>query len=156
MHYIRLSHHYNRNIQVIAAINTSLGFINQNHQKVMTNESCMPEGTACRLNRGYACYYLVQYVLSFCLLSNGMHIKVQRAVILNYLFFWVLAQSKVILRWRFGITYPFQGSSYPRPLKLGRIVPKRQFQTCVTTQKIRFNFNRGGSPRSRNVMLTVV
>jgi sorting nexin-29 len=48
----------------------------------LTDENCMQEEIKSRLNLGNACYHLVQNLLSFCLLSRNVKVKIYKTIIL--------------------------------------------------------------------------
>ena len=48
----------------------------------LTNQNSVQEEIRCRLKSGNACYYSVQNLLSSCLLSRNLKIKIYRTIIL--------------------------------------------------------------------------
>ena len=48
----------------------------------LTNQNFIQEEIKIRLKLGYACYYSVQILLSYSLLSNNLKIKIHRSIIL--------------------------------------------------------------------------
>jgi hypothetical protein len=50
----------------------------------LTNQDCMHEEIKGILNLGNACYHLVQSLLSSCLLSRNLKVKIYKTVILLY------------------------------------------------------------------------
>jgi len=52
----------------------------------VTNQNSIQEEIKSRLKSGNACYHLVQNLLSFCLLSKNIKIKIYRTIILHVLY----------------------------------------------------------------------
>jgi hypothetical protein len=48
----------------------------------LTDRNCIHEEIKSRINLGNACYYLVQSLLSSCLLSTNVKIKIYKTIIL--------------------------------------------------------------------------
>jgi hypothetical protein len=48
----------------------------------LTDQNCIHEEISCRLNSGNACYHAVQNLLSSCLLSISVKIKIYKTIIL--------------------------------------------------------------------------
>jgi hypothetical protein len=48
----------------------------------LTDQNCMHKKIKSRLNSGNACYHLVQSLLSFCLLSRNLKVKICKTIIL--------------------------------------------------------------------------
>jgi hypothetical protein len=48
----------------------------------LTDQNCMHKEIKSRLNSGNACYHLVQSLLSSCLLSRNVKVKIHQSVIL--------------------------------------------------------------------------
>jgi hypothetical protein len=56
---------------------------------IVTNENCIHEEITSKLNLGNACYHLVENVLSYCLLSKNIKIKIYKNYNFTYCFVWV-------------------------------------------------------------------
>jgi hypothetical protein len=50
--------------------------------KTLTDQNCMHEEVKSRLESGNACYHLVQSLLSSCLLSRNVKVKIYKTIIL--------------------------------------------------------------------------
>jgi hypothetical protein len=48
----------------------------------LTDHNCMYEEIKSRLNSGNACYHLVQSILSSCLISRNINVKINKTIIL--------------------------------------------------------------------------
>jgi hypothetical protein len=48
----------------------------------LTDQNCMLEEIESRLNLGNACYHLIQSLLSSCLLSRNLKVKIYKTIIL--------------------------------------------------------------------------
>jgi hypothetical protein len=49
----------------------------------LTDQNCIHEEIKSRLNSGNACYHSVQSLLSFCLLSRNVKVKIYKTIILS-------------------------------------------------------------------------
>jgi hypothetical protein len=56
---------------------------------IVTNQNCIYKESKSKLNLGNACYHSVQSVLSSCLLSKTLKIKMYKTVTFYLLFIWV-------------------------------------------------------------------
>jgi hypothetical protein len=54
----------------------------------LTDQNCMHEEIKKRLNSGNACYHLVQSLLSSCLLSRNMKVKLYKTIIPTVVLYW--------------------------------------------------------------------
>jgi hypothetical protein len=52
----------------------------------VTNQNCIPKEIMNRLTSGSACYHSIQNLLSFCLLSKNIEIKIYKTVLLLVLY----------------------------------------------------------------------
>jgi hypothetical protein len=52
----------------------------------LTNQNTIDEDIKCRMQSGNACYYAMQNLLSSCLLSKHIKVKIYRTVILPILY----------------------------------------------------------------------
>jgi hypothetical protein len=50
--------------------------------KTLTDQNCMQKEIKSRLSLGNACYHLVQSLLSSCLLSRNLEVKIHKTIIL--------------------------------------------------------------------------
>jgi hypothetical protein len=50
--------------------------------RTLTDQNCIHEEIKSRINSGNACYHSVQSLLSFCLLSRNVNVKIYKVIIL--------------------------------------------------------------------------
>jgi hypothetical protein len=53
----------------------------------LTDQNCMHEEIKSRLNSGNACYHSVRSLLSSCLLSRNVKVKIYKTIILPYVLY---------------------------------------------------------------------
>jgi hypothetical protein len=53
----------------------------------LTDQNCMQEDIKSRLNSGNACYHSVQSILSSCLLSRNIKVKIYKTILLPFVLY---------------------------------------------------------------------